>query len=143
MTTTQRTRYLALLGLDPEPPSLPALTQLVTAHLARFPFENVSKLVRLARGLPPGLPSLDEFLQGAARDGTGGTCYLQASSLNALLRALGYDATLAGADMNEPDVHLVNVVRLTGRPYLVDVGYAAPFFARRIIGSTPRCPASR
>ena len=136
MTPDLRTRYLALLGLDPEPPSVPALTRLVTAHLARFPFENVSKLVRAARGLPPGLPNIDEFLQGAARDGTGGTCYLQASCLNTLLRDLGYAATLAGADMDQPDVHLVNIVTLAGRPWLVDVGYGAPFFAPMPLDAT-------
>jgi len=125
MTPAQRDRYLALLQLDPEPPSRDALERLVTAHLARFPFENVSKLLQAA----PGLPTLDAFLAGAARDGTGGTCYLLASSLNALLRELGYAATLAGADMDEPDVHLVNVVTLGGRPHLVDVGYGAPLFA--------------
>lgn len=80
------------------------------------------------RGLPPALPSLDDFLAAAASDGTGGTCYLLNSALNALLRDLGYDAVLCGADMDRPDVHLVNVVRLDDRPYLVDVGYGAPLF---------------
>ncbi|MFN2370159.1 MAG: arylamine N-acetyltransferase, partial [Candidatus Krumholzibacteriia bacterium] len=128
MTTGQRATYLDLLRLEAQPPSLAALESLVTAHLARLPFENVSKLVRARRGLPPRLPTLDEFLAAAARDGTGGTCYLLNSALNALLRDLGYDAVLCGADMDLPDVHLVNVVRLDDRPFLVDVGYGAPFF---------------
>ncbi|MFO7609955.1 MAG: arylamine N-acetyltransferase, partial [Candidatus Krumholzibacteriia bacterium] len=128
MTAGQRATYLDQLRLDAEPPSLAALEALVTAHLARVPFENASKLAWAGRGLPPALPSLDEFLAGAVRDGTGGTCYLLNSALNALLRDLGYDAVLCGADMDRPDVHLVNVVRLDDRPYLVDVGYGAPLF---------------
>lgn len=128
MTTAQRATYLDLLRLEAAPPSLAALESLVTAHLARFPFENATKLVRSGRGLPPALPSLDEFLAAAARDGTGGTCYRLNSALNALLRDLGYDAVLCGADMDRPDVHLVNVVRLKGRSFLVDVGYGAPLF---------------
>jgi arylamine N-acetyltransferase len=40
---------------------------------------------------------------------------------------LGYRATLSGADMSNPDVHLVSMVELEKREYLVDVGYAAPF----------------
>jgi arylamine N-acetyltransferase len=31
--------------------------------------------------------------------------------------------------MSAPDVHMVNIVTLDGRPYLADVGYAAPFLA--------------
>ena len=129
MKPAARDRYLDLLGAEARPPSSAALGALVAAHLARVPFENVSKLVRAARGLPPGLPAVDEFLDAAARDGAGGTCYLLASSFNGLLRALGYDARLAGAAMGAPDQHLVNVVRLDGRPYLVDVGYGAPLRA--------------
>jgi arylamine N-acetyltransferase len=34
---------------------------------------------------------------------------------------------LCGADMSNPDSHLVNVVNLENRQYLLDVGYAAPF----------------
>jgi arylamine N-acetyltransferase len=30
--------------------------------------------------------------------------------------------------MTNPDVHIVNIVNLENRDYLVDVGYAAPFF---------------
>lgn len=128
MTNGHRTRYLDLLRQEAEPPSLAALENLVTAHLARVPFENVSKLAWAGRGLPPALPSLDDFLAGAVRDGTGGTCYLLNSCLNALLRDLGYDAVLCGAAMDRPDVHVANVVRLDGRPFLVDVGYGAPLF---------------
>lgn len=45
------------------------------------------------------------------------------------LQALGFDCALCGADMHAPDLHAVIVARTGGREYLVDVGYAAPFYA--------------
>jgi len=129
MTSAQAARYLKVLGLERRSPSVSALTEILTAHLARVPFENVSKLQRARRGLPPGLPLLDEFLAAVERDNLGGTCYLTNPLLGDLLAALGYSRELRGADMDRPDVHLVNIVDIDGRPWLADVGYAAPFFA--------------
>lgn len=122
-------RYLAHLGVERRAPSLAALTELVTAHLGRVPFENVSKLVLAARGVPPGLPSLDRFLDDMETHGLGGTCYVLNPFLGDLLRHLGYGVELRGADMDQPDVHVINVVTLEDSPWLVDVGYGAPFFA--------------
>jgi len=45
-----------------------------------------------------------------------------------LLRTLGYDAVLCGADMpSGEDVHAAITVAIDGRDLLVDVGYGAPF----------------
>ncbi len=128
MTRDQSDRYLSLLGVPREAPALPALARLVAAHLARIPFENVSKLIRHARGEPATLDELDEFLDRIERSNLGGTCYACASHFNALLDGLGYDARLCGAAMDQPDVHAVNVIAVDGHEYLVDVGFAAPFF---------------
>lgn len=128
MTGDEAARYLEALGLERRPPTRGALTGILAAHLERVPFENVSKLQRAHRGLPPGLPSLDEFLDAVVRDRLGGTCYLLNPLLGELLIALGYRCELRGADMDQPDVHVVNVVELDGASWLVDVGYGAPFF---------------
>jgi arylamine N-acetyltransferase len=46
-----------------------------------------------------------------------------------LLRHLGFDALLCGADMvSGPDVHIVILARVDDHDYWVDAGYAAPFF---------------
>jgi N-hydroxyarylamine O-acetyltransferase len=120
-------RYLRLLGVPPRRPGRDALFELTSAHLTRIPFENVSKLYyRRTAGLR-GLPDPDRFLDGITRWHVGGTCYSNAFYLNQLLVHLGYEADLCGADMSAPDVHLVNLVTVDGRRYLVDVGYAAPF----------------
>lgn len=121
-------RYLEILGAAPEPPSLRALTALVCAQLTTVPFENVSKLFLRQREGAETVPTLDRYLDGIERFHLGGTCYAANGYFNLLLRYLDYDARLCGADMNHPDVHLVSMVRLAGREFLVDVGYAAPFF---------------
>jgi len=127
LETAQRDRYLRLLHVGRRPPSLGALTELISAQLARLPFESLSKRYRLRHQGLIGLPDVESFLDGAERFHFGGTCYANNYHLYALLLSLGYEARLCGADMREPDVHLVILVTLDGREYLVDAGYAAPF----------------
>ena len=121
-------RYLGLLGVKPRPPEPAALAELVAAQIERVPFENISKLYH--RGDPAmRLPPIERWLDGIEQRRLGGTCYANASHFRSLLLRLGYDARLCGADMSEPDVHLVSIVTLRGREHLVDVGYGAPFAA--------------
>lgn len=122
-------RYLRLLAVPRRAPGLEALAELVRAQVERVPFENLSKLYRFHRSGLAGLPSLEEHLEGIERFRLGGTCYANNAHLHTLLVALGYEARLCGADMSRPDVHLVNVVALGGREFLVDAGYGAPFLA--------------
>ncbi len=120
-------RYLRVLRVRRRPPSLDALAELVAAHVTRVPFENLSKLYRRKRTGLTRLPDIEPFLDGLERFHFGGTCYSNNFHLYTLLSSLGYDARLCGADMREPDVHLVIMVALGGRDYLVDAGYGAPF----------------
>lgn len=130
-------RYLRLLGFDEPPQGLDGLRELVGRHLCRVPFENVSKLLLVARegaGRPTTLP---EFLDGIEHRDLGGTCYSSNPFFAALLNALGYDADLLGADMDRPDIHTGIRVRLAGVEYHVDVGYAAPFRGPVPLGRLP------
>ena len=120
-------RYLRILGISRKKPSLNALTELTTAHLTRIPFENVSKLYYLKRHNLRELPRLERYLDGIERYHFGGTCYTNNVYLHLLLEHLGYQAKLCGCDMNNPDVHIVNLVTVDGHEYVVDTGYAAPF----------------
>jgi len=129
LTDAEVARYLRVLGVPHRPPSPAALREVVRAHLCRVPFENVSKLYRRGRESGRDLPDLHVFLDGVERHRFGGTCYVNNFHLCRLLRALGFEATLCGADMaSGPDVHMATRVRLDGRELLVDVGYAAPFY---------------
>jgi arylamine N-acetyltransferase len=73
------------------------------------------------------IPDIELFIDGNERFGFGGTCYSMNYYSYQLLANLGYKVTLCGADMSNPDVHMVSMVELEDRQFLVDVGYAAPF----------------
>ena len=120
-------RYLSLLGVQRRKPSLDALYELVQAHLLGVPFENISKLYYKKHQGLRGLPSLELFLDGIERFHFGGTCYTNNFYQYQLLVNLGYQSKLCGADMSNPDVHLVSIVTVEGQEFLVDAGYAAPF----------------
>jgi arylamine N-acetyltransferase len=120
-------RYLRLLQIDDFPEGLSGLRQIVQQHLLRVPFENVSKLLLLDSEGSGRVTRLPEFLDGIERLDLGGTCYTNNPFLAGLLRALGYDADLLGADMDSPNVHTCVRVRIDSLAFHVDVGYAAPF----------------
>ena len=122
-------RYLEILGVSRREPSYEALSEIIQAHLYRIPFENISKLYYKKQRSLRGIPDLDTYLVGIERFHFGGTCYSNNFYLYRLLLTLGYEVKLCGADMSSPDVHLLSIVTLGGREYLVDVGYAAPFWA--------------
>ena len=120
-------RYLRLLGLDDPPAGLASVREIVRRHLCRIPFENISKLLLVGREGAGRPIALAEFLDNIEYYDLGGTCYSCNPFLAWLLRELGHDADLLGADMSKPDVHTSIRVRLDGDEYHVDVGYAAPF----------------
>lgn len=127
MTTALCERYLRVLGVPRRDPTLAALAELTTAHVTKIPFENISKLLRYHRSGFRGIPKLETVLDDVETLHFGGTCYSNNYHFYRLLLTLGYQVVLCGADMSRPDVHLVSLVRLGGREYLVDAGYGAPF----------------
>ena len=120
-------RYLRLLGIANHPSGLDGLRTLVQRHLSAVPFENISKLLLFGREHAGRVTTLTEFLDGIEYSDLGGTCYTNNPFLTELLRELGYDAELLGADMSRPNVHTCIRVRIDSVAYHVDVGFAAPF----------------
>jgi arylamine N-acetyltransferase len=120
-------RYLRLLGIEGPPSGLEGLREIVRRHVCRIPFENVSKLLLYAREGAGRAITLPEFLDGIEHQNLGGTCYTANPHLADLLRHLGYDTDLLGADMTTPNVHTCLRVRVDGVPYHVDCGYGGPF----------------
>lgn len=120
-------RYLRLLGIAGRPSGLVGLRRLVGRHLRAVPFENVSKLLLYDREGAGRAATLAEFLDGIEQEDLGGTCYSNNPFFADLLRSLGYDADLLGADMSQPDVHTCIRVRLDSLAYHVDVGFGAAF----------------
>ena len=119
-------RYLNILDISRKEPSITALNEIVMAHITKVPFENISKLLYKKQGLKY-IPALSVYLDGIENFNFGGTCYSNNYYLYLLLKYLGYDVKLCGADMKNPDVHIVSMVKIGGRDFIVDGGYAAPF----------------
>ena len=120
-------RFLNLLGVKAAEPSIQLLSGLIRAHLSVIPFENISKLYYRERFKQNGIPSLAQYLDGISHHHFGGTCYTTNYFFFRLLEFLGFHVRLCAADMKNPGVHMVVVVTLGLREFLVDVGYAAPF----------------
>lgn len=121
-------RYLRVLGVNSMPTGLDGLRALVRAHLLRVPFENVSKLLLFGREGRGRFFTLPEFLDGIEHHDLGGTCYGLNPFLAELLRALGYETDLHGANMPPRlNTHTSLRVRIDSRAYHVDVGYGGPF----------------
>jgi N-hydroxyarylamine O-acetyltransferase len=105
-------RYLARLGVEPEPPSLDALARLHRAHVETVPWETVWIHLGESRGIDPS-----ESIERIAR-GRGGYCFHLNGALAELLAALGYEVTRhvggvhgpAGPSEEEMGNHLVLVV---------------------------------
>jgi N-hydroxyarylamine O-acetyltransferase len=128
LSESQMDAYLRVLGVAMAGPSRGALNELVRAQVTRVPFENISKLYRFKHQGLAGIPSIEDYLDGIVRFHFGGTCYPNNFHFCRLLRTLGYDAALCGADMPPgEDVHAAITVAVDGRDLLVDVGYGAPF----------------
>jgi len=120
-------KYLELLGVTKSEPDFDLLKKIVKAHLIKVPFENISKLIYRKQGLT-SIPDLSTFLDGVEKYNFGGTCYTNNFYLYSLLKHLGYNIKLCGADMKSPDVHIISIVTIEGKEYIIDGGYAAPFF---------------
>lgn len=120
-------KYLDILGLKRQRPSPESLKEIIKVHASKIPFENISKLYYRNRLNLKELIDFELYLDGIERFNFGGTCYSINYYLNRLLDWLGYDIKLCGADMSNPDVHIVNIINIKNREFLVDLGYAAPF----------------
>ncbi len=120
-------RYLRLLGIEKEKPDYKYLQKIIHAHLSKIPFENISKLYYKKRYGYKELIDFQLYLDGIEKFGFGGTCYSINSYLNLLLQWLGFEVKLCGADMKKPNVHVMNIVNIEKREFIVDLGYAAPF----------------
>jgi arylamine N-acetyltransferase len=120
-------RYLALLGLERDAPSKPALDAIVRAHRS-ITFECVSSLIRRnATGAGPVPPlDLDELLAAWTAGAGGGVCYEFGAMLGRLLRELGYTVYPVLAQISFPGSHSALMAELDGRQLLVDVGNGQP-----------------
>ena len=124
----QVSAYLARLGVShPEEPSLAALQQLMAAHVAAVPFENLS--VHLKEDV--AVEDVHSLVHKVTARNRGGFCYELNGAFAALLAALGFHTAILAGRVNDPNTgklgalfdHLVVRVEIGGRAYLADVGF--------------------
>ncbi len=125
LTAPDLASYLTRVGVDAEPPSYDALARLQAAHARTFPFDHVDVLLEQHPGV--ALPAVVEKFVGRGR---GGYCFEHATLFHAVVRTLGYDATLRLARVGDPQAaprtHLGVVVTLDGVRHLADPGIGVP-----------------
>jgi N-hydroxyarylamine O-acetyltransferase len=139
---------LEKLGLS-APPSLDfvGLHEIYAAWCRRVPFDNIRKLIWLREEIPGPLPGDDpaEFFDAWLTHGTGGTCWAGNGALQALLEAVGFDATRGlGTMLAAPDVppnHGTVRVTLEGEDHLVDASILFDEPLRVEVGATIDHPA--
>jgi N-hydroxyarylamine O-acetyltransferase len=128
-------RYLGILGWVGDP----GLHELVSSHLIKVPFENVSLLCAADPTTAGTLPSIESFLDRIAEQDLGGTGFPIALHFAELLRFLDYDVELMAADVaGVPRSHAVLRVKVEDTTYLIDVGYAAPFYHPMALDQLPQ-----
>jgi N-hydroxyarylamine O-acetyltransferase len=119
--------YLARIGADPSTsgPDLRTLRVLHIAHVGAVPFENLD--VQCGRGVRLDLSSLTDKLITRRR---GGYCFEQNTLFMHALEAIGFTVTPCEARVRPPGAtsvlprsHMVLVVTIDGREWLVDVGF--------------------
>ncbi|MBA3947557.1 MAG: arylamine N-acetyltransferase [Herpetosiphonaceae bacterium] len=123
-------RYLRLLQVDEEAPSLAALARLTRSQLLHVPFENITSLLRYRdQGSGVLLPlEPEQMLDRWERRAGGGVCYEVVSTFERLLHALGYQVWSVAGQISFPGSHQALVIALGSQQYLVDAGNGAPFF---------------
>jgi arylamine N-acetyltransferase len=98
----------------------------ILAAFAHFPYENLTKIIRLHSSPSPRerLRMPDEIMADYRRYKTGGTCFSLSFFLDAILKSAGFTSYIAMADMHiGRNVHCVVIALLGTEKYICDPGY--------------------
>lgn len=118
-------KFLDHFGLRDDANPRVLLREVATAF-AQLPYENLSKIVRLAEreNIMQSLRDPAEVVGDHVTLGTGGTCFSLTATLLHLLRALGWRAEPILADRRYgANTHCALVVWIDDHPHLLDPGY--------------------
>jgi len=107
-------------------PDYSTLAAIVRAHVLSIPFENLSVIAREGVSLEPA-----DLERKLVREGRGGYCFEHGTYLTEVLRTLGFEvSTLLGrVRWNAPEgtltprTHMLLLVTIDGRRWLLDVGF--------------------
>jgi|GEM_PF-243974 len=122
--TRESRELLHRIGLEPQQPSLAYLEEVVRKY-SRLPYENISKILKLARedhAAPFRMP--DEIRADFDRARLGGTCFSLTYYLLEILTFCGFNCAPVMGDMKwGENVHCAILVDYQDQRYLVDPGY--------------------
>ena len=112
-------------GISTGDPELDLLNKLVEVF-AKFPYENISKIIKLSGHLedtdPIRLP--EEVVEGHLREGLGGTCFSLTYTLQTILNQNSFDCYPVMAHMRAGrNIHCALVALIGEQKYLIDPGY--------------------
>ena len=102
------------------------LLEQVSQAFATIPYENLTKIIKLADAGSPRLAKRGplEVLSQHVDLGAGGTCFSLTSALLHVLRALGFEAQPILADRSYgANTHCALLVWIDGAPHMLDPGY--------------------
>ncbi|KAK4211527.1 hypothetical protein QBC37DRAFT_12160 [Rhypophila decipiens] len=132
-TKDQLTQYFQRIRYSPQYDKLSTdplhfLTELQMYHMAAVPFESLSLHYSKHR-----IISIDpeDLFQKVVRNGQGGYCMEVNTFFGAVLRSLGFFLIGVGGRVKSPALgykgwdHMVNLVTINNKRYLVDVGFGA------------------
>ena len=117
--------FLKASGLKKGPPEGDLLEKIVEAF-SQYPYENISKIIKLNRHLDEAYPIRlpEEVIEDHLTAGLGGTCFSMTFTLQTILVQNGFDCYPVMADMRAGrNIHCALVASVEGRKYLLDPGY--------------------
>ena len=117
--------FLRMAHLAPARPDATFLAQLTRAFV-RFPYENMTKIVRAAETGDPlrRLRTPEMVFTEHLALGAGGTCFSLTNFFEGILKSVGFESQAVLCDRSYgPDTHCALIVSAGGARYLVDPGY--------------------
>ena len=117
--------FLRHFGLAPDMAPL-ALLEGVSRAFATIPYENLTKIIKLADAGSPRRAKRGplEVVSEHVDLGAGGTCFSLTAALLHILRALGFEVQPILADRNYgANTHCALIVWIDGAPHVLDPGY--------------------
>lgn len=120
LTPTEIAQFLRTIDVQPAAASLDFLNQLIRQTVAHIPFQNLTLINAKRR------PNDAQIIQDMTR-GIGGLCNTRNAFFYALLGSFNFNVRFLSATMHQPDCHIVLLVTLNNRRYLVDIGNGFPY----------------
>ena len=127
LTKKQVTHFLAKIKVKKLSISIDFLNQIIIGIFTYIPFQNLTLIETKTR--PTNQVLIQHMLLGL-----GGLCNVRNGFLYVLLRTLGFHVSFLAATIDKPDCHVILLVTLGEKQYLVDTGNGYPYLEAMELG---------